>query len=175
MKRISTLLLAAGLLAGCTETPTAPVRVRGALDQAGPLFSAATSSTANVFDFFFTETDFVACANGGVGEDVLLAGNLHFLSHTTITGAGQGFTNLHFQPQGLTGTGLTTGLTYRATGESDLRFDFATDVLVNFSNNFRLIAPGPGNNFLIHENVHITVNANGDVTASHDHLTFDCK
>jgi hypothetical protein len=173
MKRFLAACLATGLLAACSESATAPAAL--APDGTGPQFAAASATTTNVFDFYFSETDFVACANGGAGEDVFLAGNLHFLSHTTITGAGKGFINLHFQPQGLTGTGLTTGDTYHATGVTDIRIDFVTGEMVNFVNNFRLIGPGPGNNLLVHENMHITVNANGDVTASHDHFTFECK
>ena len=31
------------------------------------------------------------------------------------------------------------------------------------------------NNFLVHENTHVTVNANGEVTASVDNFSVDCK
>ena len=44
-----------------------------------------------------------------------------------------------------------------------------------FVNNFRIIGQGPGNNFLLHEDFHITVNANGDVITSHDNFSADCK
>jgi hypothetical protein len=45
----------------------------------------------------------------------------------------------------------------------------------NFINNFKLIGPGPGNNLLIHEDIHVTINANGTLTATHDHFTAECK
>ena len=44
-----------------------------------------------------------------------------------------------------------------------------------FVNNFRIIGQGPGNNFLVHEVFHITINANGDVTVIHDSISVDCK
>ncbi len=46
---------------------------------------------------------------------------------------------------------------------------------VSFVNNFRMIGPGPGNNYLEHQNTHITINANGDVTVTHDNFSVDCK
>jgi hypothetical protein len=42
-------------------------------------------------------------------------------------------------------------------------------------NNFRIIGQGPGNNFLVHDNFHISVNANGVVTSFHDNFGVDCK
>ena len=45
----------------------------------------------------------------------------------------------------------------------------------SFVNNFKIVGQGPGNNYLVHENFHVTVSTNGDVTALHDNLTIDCK
>src|SRR6266567_741998 len=42
-------------------------------------------------------------------------------------------------------------------------------------NNVRIIGQGPGNNLLVHENAHITINANGTVTVFHDNFSVDCK
>jgi hypothetical protein len=44
-----------------------------------------------------------------------------------------------------------------------------------FVNNFRIIGQGPGNNFVLHENFHLTINANGEVTTVHDNFSADCK
>jgi hypothetical protein len=38
-----------------------------------------------------------------------------------------------------------------------------------------MIGQGPGNNYSVHENFHITFNANGDVTAVQDNFNVDCK
>ena len=44
-----------------------------------------------------------------------------------------------------------------------------------FINNFRIIGQGPGNNYLVHQTVHLTVNANGVVTASVSNSSVECK
>ncbi len=122
-------------------------------------------------------TVFVPCANGGAGEDVQLSGFLHVVSSFTINGnIVRGKT--HFQPQGISGTGLSTGDKYQATGVTQ---DECKGSLVNgqyeesFINNFRIIGPGPGNNYVLHENFHITINANGVLTTVVDNITSDCK
>src|SRR5207244_8527909 len=60
-------------------------------------------------------TVFVPCAVGGAGELVDLSGPLHTLITLTINGNNVSGT-AHFQPQGLSGTGETTGDKYQATG-----------------------------------------------------------
>lgn len=42
-------------------------------------------------------------------------------------------------------------------------------------NNFRMIGQGPGNNFAIHQNIHITVNADGEITAQVDNHRVTCR
>jgi hypothetical protein len=125
----------------------------------------------------FAQIEFVPCANGGAGELVLVEGTLHILTTFTINDnhvSGK----IHFQPQGATGTGLVTGDTYRATGVTQEEF---SDNLTNgqfedtFINNFRIIGPGPDNNLLVHQTVHITINANGDVTAVVDNTSVECR
>lgn len=146
----------------------------------GLLFSApvkaqASANTLNT-TVPFMDTFLVPCANGGAGELVDLSGDLHVLFHTTVNG-NNGRLYQHFQPQGVSGVGETTGDTYHAVGITQLSVNFkaGSDFVTTFVNNFRLIGQGPGNNFQVHENFHITVNANGDITAFHDNATFDCK
>src|SRR5512132_3920345 len=63
----------------------------------------------------FSLTVFVPCANGGAGENVDLGGELHTLITLTISGDDVSG-DAHFQPQGVSGTGATTGDKYQATG-----------------------------------------------------------
>ena len=120
---------------------------------------------------------FVPCADDGAGELVLLEGDLHTLITFTVNGNNiSGKT--HFQPQGVSGIGLTTGDKYRGTGVTQDHFKGSLQngqFTQTFVNNFRIIGQGPGNNFLFHENTHITVNANGEVTVVHDNLSVECK
>ena len=123
-------------------------------------------------------TIFVPCAAGGAGELVDLSGPLHTLITFTINGNNVSGT-AHFQPQGLSGTGETTGDKYQATGVTkDTSFKLSLQngqANQTFVNNFRIIGSGAGNNFLVHEEAHITFNANGTVTVFHDNLSIECK
>jgi hypothetical protein len=131
---------------------------------------------ANTTAEFILEV-FVPCAAGGVGEVVDLSGRLHTLVTFTING-NEVSGLLHFQPQGLGGTGETTGARYRGTGVTKSSFSGSLQngqFNTTFVNNFRIIGQGPGNNFLLHETAHITINADGTVTVNHDNLSTECK
>ena len=123
-----------------------------------------------------TLSTFVPCAAGGVGEVVDLSGPLHVLLSFTIT-ANNVSGVMHFQPQGIDGTGETTGDKYQATGVTSTSF---TQSLVNgkatetFIDRFDIIGQGPGNNYSVHETAHLTINANGTVTVIFDDLTVTC-
>jgi hypothetical protein len=122
-------------------------------------------------------TIFIPCAAGGAGETVDLTGPLHTLITFTINGNNvSGF--FHFQPQGISGTGEATGAKYQATGVTQESFKNSLQngqANETFVNNFRIIGQGPGNNFLVHETLHFTINADGAVTVSHDNFSADCK
>jgi hypothetical protein len=120
-------------------------------------------------------TVFVPCADGGNGEDVVFTGNLHVLLAVTLNASGGFHAKEHFQPQGLTGVGQSTGDKYQGTGVTQDTFNGKVGSTFTFVNNFRIIGQGPGNNSLLHETFHVTVNANGTTTVVHDNLTSDCK
>lgn len=62
-------------------------------------------------------------------------------------------------------------LAYRVISIGNSGFNLKAGSTRNAIGNFRIIGPGPGNNFLVHSNLHITRNANGEVTV----LRFDSK
>jgi hypothetical protein len=171
MRRALDLVMLFAGLAGCSSSPTEPSTDSTA--GTAPDFRA-TSFTDNQkvpIDFFA----FIPCADGGAGEVVDFSGTLHVLLHVTING-----TNVvikqHFQPQGLKGVGETTGDVYNATGVTqDITRSGTVGFTETFVNNFKLIGPGPDNNLLVHENFHVTVNANGTLTVLRDHVTVTCK
>ena len=122
-------------------------------------------------------TAFVPCAAGGAGEVVTLSGNLHVLITTTVNGNHISSVS-HFQPQGVSGVGSVTGDKYQATGITKMSFEadvVAFPFVQTFVNNFKIIGQGPNNNFLLHENAHITVNADGTVIVSMDNLSVECR
>jgi hypothetical protein len=138
--------------------------------------AAASQFTENVsvpIDLFA----FIPCANGGVGENVQFSGNLHSLVHVTIND-NRFTTKTQNQPEGLKGIGAITGDTYNATGVTQ---DTQNGSFINgsftytFINNFKLIGPGTDNNYLVHENFTVTVNANGTVVVTMDNFSVECK
>ena len=171
MRRALGLGILFAALAGCSSSPTGP----SADSAAGITPDFKATAFTESLKFTIDLLAFIPCANGGAGELVTFSGTLHEVFHLTING--QNFLlKLHDQPQGLKGVGETTGDVYNATGVTQDKSRSGTvGFTETFVNNFKLIGPGPGNNLLIHENVHVTVNANGTLTVFHDHFTADCK
>ena len=140
------------------------------------LGSAAPSLAGTVSNMSFpiAFNVFVPCANGGAGEVVALTGDLHDRFDLTFDSDGMRV-DIHDNPQGISGRGLTTGDKYQATGVTSLSLRSAGSIGLTYVDNFRIIGQGPGNNFLFHDNLHLSINADGDVTAFHDNLRADCK
>lgn len=141
--------------------------------------SAATSAAVVVNDStpLVGFTVFVPCANGGAGELITLDGNLHTLITFTTNGNNVSGKS-HFQPQGLSGVGAVTGDKYNGVGVTQDHFKSSLQngqFTETFVNNFRMIGQGPDNNFQVHENSTLTINANGDITAEHTNLSVDCN
>jgi hypothetical protein len=87
---------------------------------------------------------FVPCALNGAGEVVLLSGDLHVLFHFTDDGAGGFHVMSEANPQGISGTGLTSGDKYQGTGVTRQNFNSGAPLPFNstFVNNFRIIGEG---------------------------------
>ena len=162
-RALRTLIVNAGVSVGIVAMPAG-------------VHGQAAGSMQN-FAFPVTIVAFVPCANDGAGEFIQVTGNLHVLTHTIVNQSGI-TEKLHFQPQGIAGTGLDSGDKYQATGVTQQITHTSSDpgvLIISFVNNFRLIGQGPGNNFLVHETVHITANARGVQTASVDNLKLSCR
>ena len=137
-------------------------------------FAAADSFTSSQ-NFPIDILVFVPCAAGGAGELVELTGNLHDVFHVTFTPSGGFRLSASDNPQGISGIGFTTGAKYQGTGMTRFNFGGRVGLEETDVNNFRIIGQGPGNNFLVHDNFHITINANGTVTSFHDNFSVECK
>jgi len=136
---------------------------------------AARSEVVVNESFPIAITVFVPCADGGAGELVVLEGDLHVLLTITENANHLSIKN-HSQPQGVSGTGLTTGDKYQGTGVTQDHFSANRGAeTFTFVNNFRVIGQGPGNNFLVHQVFHVTINANGEVTGTVDNFSVECK
>ena len=119
---------------------------------------------------------FVPCAAGGAGEMVALSGQIHAVFHVTETTDGGSSITSEFNPMGVSGVGQTTGATYRGTGNTSITVVTAPSGVQESTvvDNFRLIAPGPGNNLAVHETVHVSVDPQLTVTADVVHISVDC-
>jgi len=144
-----------------------------------PAASASAITTTTNLQVPLNLTVLVPCANGGAGEMVDISGTLHVLLHFTMSNSGRITLKEHFQPQGASGIGQTTGDTYRATGVTQQTMTFDDNdgfpLEVTFVNNFRIIGRGPGNNLLIHQTLHVTFNANGEMTAFQSNISTECR
>ncbi|HEX9755186.1 MAG TPA: hypothetical protein VGA42_05735 [Gemmatimonadales bacterium] len=162
------VLLGALLGLACAESPLP-------LDElAPPPDFAAAAETVNFFEPV-SLTVFVPCAAGGAGEDVVIEGFLHIQLSFTESSSGNLRVKEHVQPQGISGTGLVTGDRYQGTGVTQQWVNLGPGAGATLVNNFRMIGQGPGNNFLIHENVHIQLNANGVLTVFVDNFSVECR
>lgn len=164
-------MLSIAALAGCGDSgqPLAPTAAA-----AGAARADAAFTDTQVQDVPFNSLEFVPCANGGAGEVVQLSGTLHVVDHVTATSNGFHIQH-HENPQGVTGTGLTTGDSYQATGAVTFHANLAAGEAASLTRSFRVIGQGPASNFTVHENDHLTVNANGEVTVDRDDISIECK
>ena len=171
MSRLCIAMLSIAVLAGCGDsgqplapTPAAPPAARASAETATTISYVPTSATA-----------FVPCANGGAGEIVELSGTLHRVTHVTETGNGTVHIKLHENLQDVSGTGLTTGDTYRGAGSFNGEVTLGPGQVRTIENQFLLIGPGPDNNFTVRSLRHLTVNANGEVTVQTVVTSMECS
>jgi hypothetical protein len=153
-------------LAGCAQDTTA--------SSEGDTALRATAVTQSV-RFPLDQTVFVPCAAGGAGENVRLSGTLHDLFMITGNDAGHFSVKVLDNPQGAVGSGELTGIKYQGTGATGSVVSLRVGESSSAINTFRIVGPGPGNNLLIQEHLHLTINANGVVTANLVRLIEACS
>lgn len=106
------------------------------------------------------------------------SGNLH-IKFTYTENDNRISGSAHFQPQGAKLVGTVSGNEYVGTGIT--RDNFSEPVGDNgattftFVNNFRIIGKGDAPNFLEHGVTHITLNADGELTADVHLESAECK
>ena len=103
-------------------------------------------------------------------EVVEISGTLHLLNQVQADGSMIG----HFNYQNVRAVGLTSGNTYQTSAVDQFRLSAPFPSTISSVQSFRLISRGVESNLLVTVLYHITVNANGEVTASIDSLTMQC-
>jgi hypothetical protein len=110
------------------------------------------------------------------GDLLHLSGPLLATTSTTSTPSGGLIVAFHFQPQGVSGTDLSTGTVFHATG-------LTRDLIVTspaggsnetFVNQFHIQATGGAQSYIIRELFHITVTPDGTVRAFFDNFSATC-
>ncbi len=103
-------------------------------------------------------------------EDVEITGVIHLVSYTQPDGSVVG----HFNYQHVTGLGLTSGIQYRVSAVDHVRLEAPVPSSTQSVRSFHLIPQGSGDRLLVQAMLHVTVNANGEVTAFIRDLTTRC-
>ena len=117
-----------------------------------------------------------ACAVDGGDLNIALSGNAHALIHVSTDSAGGIHSDMHLNYQDVTGTGLETGNQYQASAVTHTSWSGDGTVReFTIVDQFGLTGQGMGNIFLIHETIHVTINAQGQVSANVDDTRAECK
>lgn len=140
----------------------------------GGTASATATSVTTHTEIPFAGTFFVPCANGGAGEVVVSSGEMRAVVHSTFDDAGGIHVALHIRPD-VSGIGQTTGDRYQGVGSEEFESNGAGALEFTVANNFSLIGQGPGDNLLTHITMHVTVDAEGNLTATVTNSSIDCK
>lgn len=120
---------------------------------------------------------FVACANGGAGEQVQVQGVSHYLLHWTTDGRFVSTSKELGHYQNVTGVGLLTGDRYRVTGGTQFvdRFEVLWEsIVLTVTSSMHFIGQGALADFRVHYLLHLTVDANGNVTSEVVNVAATC-
>ena len=124
---------------------------------------------------YWERRQWIPCAMNGEGEWVFLSGYLHIVYSTTLDGNDGFHARVHYNPQGITGIGELSGDRYHSVGETRRVTNGKVGKTHTYVNNYKIIGQGRGNNFLVHDTIHYTVNANGEVTSEVANSRIECR
>jgi hypothetical protein len=141
------------------------------------LAAAGTASAASRI----TRTDLAGTTfvNPCTAEQITIVGGTFQLIVNITTDAGGG---LHFDirgnAQGVVATGATSGDRYRLAGdfwsEQTVR-DASYPLVMTVVEVHNAVSAGSAKNFIVHVVRHLTIDANGDVTANVDAVSAECR
>lgn len=170
MRRATSLVAAAAMLAACQETqsPLAP--------SGPPASSALSAAVIHSRDRQLITNDLVV-SNPCSGEDILLHLNQLFTIHEVSVEGKFFHGHLTFNDRGTRGEGLTSGAVYRQTGAEQefLHLKGLLGVKHRIEVTLNLIGKGSAPNFLAHEIFVATVSPAGVVTVQFDKVHEVCR
>ena len=167
-------LLVAALLLSCTkEKAEIPNEDNAALNVAG--ISPQSSPRTSIVAVPFENSEFVPCANGGAGEDVLLSGYTAFVYQ--ISWNENGFSlSYHGDNHQVTGVGLSSGESFVGSGgfEATVRGSWVNSQWAGTTiQQLRIV--GQSTVFSVNYKLQLTVTPDGTVTVSVGERTIDCN
>ena len=143
------------------------------LMQSTAVVEAQGNHTTERFTQPYDET--VAAAFTCSGEAVHIFGTLDLMAQTTTDSNGGVHAVFHITPH-LAVIGVTSGHVYHTAGPlqtvTNTNGDQSEFQLINV---IVLISPGSTDNLVLHETIHVTVNANGVNTVEFDNFRADCR
>lgn len=168
-------LVSSALATGCTgQNPTRPtgfaqpsVTAQMGAPSAG---TAASTLSVNGTAHAVIPQDFTLDA-ACFGEPVQITGEVYEVIKFQGTGNGL-LVMVHHNPAGVTGVGLNSGAIFHGTGVGQ-GVTFGDDDFT-FVLSFNNIGEGSAGNFMIHQTIHMTTTANGDVTADVSNVSMSC-
>ena len=180
MKSVDVITVCALVLSafatGCTgQYPTQPTgqpQPRVTAQTGGPsaVTSASTLSANGGTVHAVIPQDFTLSA-ACFGELVHITGEVYEVIKVQQTGNGL-LTMVHHNPAGVTGVGLLSSATYHGTGVGQgVTFG---DEDFTFVLSFNMIGESSAGNFMVHQTIHMTTTANGDVTADVSNVSMNC-
>lgn len=171
---VSSFLLILLILPACSDTPTAPIMESDDISEVTPTLGKLQENVVIPWSVAY----FVPCANGGAGEVVQTDGNVHFLRTVAVDAQGGHHGTIQTQAMDITGVGLSTGDVYQANGLFREQANFGgpgAEFEDTYVNSFTLIGPGKDNNLQVQVVLHITVDANGEITAYVEDISMECR
>jgi hypothetical protein len=166
--RCDRFLIALTLIAAaCGEGPTAPQQLLDA-----PAFAVIADSNIQVELNQFPV--YMPCANGGLGEWILIEGFLHVHDRLMLDSAGRLTLVSHVNPHGVSGVGLDTGETYRGTGATRTVTPVSGSGAFQSNNSFLLISQGSAPNLRVHEKRYGIVDDFGQLQTTRHDVTVKC-
>jgi hypothetical protein len=139
---------------------------------AGPAAARALTETSPV-----TITA-IACD----GEPVVFNGDQHTVAHDTVSADGRvhHYVQVH---ETLAGVGLVSGLDYRLNDFQMMEFELSVDPATGVVSGpttvhdtvARIVSQGPTDNLHVFVLTHVTLNANGEPTATVQDIRIDCN
>lgn len=108
------------------------------------------------------------------GEDIYFEGYFHERFTVTIAANGSFHGKFHINAKG-TGVGLSSGATYQWNDSINESFNGNVGETYTFNQSWKIIGQGQAPNFKLNDHFHVTINANGDVTAVVSDFSAECK